>query len=133
MLQWVWRPTDQPLVSLIMNYDFNSAAVATAESLEAFAIESAPLPELVAMSLTDLSPGDEAIVVDLHETGPIGRRLLDLGLLPNTRIKMVRRAPLGDPILFELRGYRLCLRGADAARVRVAPAPAGDSIHAARP
>jgi len=34
-------------------------------------------------------------------------------------VRAVRRAPLRDPVLYELRGYRVCLRRADAARVRV--------------
>ena len=32
---------------------------------------------------------------------------------------VLRRAPLGDPVIYEIRGYRVCLRSADAARVRV--------------
>jgi ferrous iron transport protein A len=48
-----------------------------------------------------------------------GRRLLDLGFLPETPLRVLRRAPLGDPVVYELRGYRICLRRADAARVRV--------------
>ncbi|MFB3051734.1 MAG: ferrous iron transport protein A, partial [Acidimicrobiia bacterium] len=47
---------------------------------------------------------------------PVGRRLADLGLVPKTRIRTVRRAPLGDPTVYELRGYRLCLRRNEAAR-----------------
>lgn len=71
-------------------------------------------------SLAELEPGSEAVVVDVDESGPISRRLLDLGLLPETHVKVLRRAPLGDPSVYELRGYRLCLRKVDAARVRVA-------------
>ncbi len=74
-----------------------------------------------ALDLTALVPGGEGRVVAVHESGPVGRRLLDLGFLPGTRIKMIRRAPLGDPVLYELRGYRLCLRRVDAARVEVEP------------
>jgi len=70
-------------------------------------------------SLSDLEPGREAVVVDVEHTGAISRRLLDLGLLPDTPVKLLRRAPLGDPSVYELRGYRLCLRKSDAARVRV--------------
>jgi ferrous iron transport protein A len=80
-------------------------------------------PASQAMNLTALDPGGEARIVAVHETGPIGRRLLDLGLLPRTPIKMVRRAPLGDPVLYELRGYRLCLRSVDAACVEIEPMP----------
>lgn len=54
----------------------------------------------------------------------VRRRLLELGLLPGTRIEVVRRAPLGDPLELRLRGYRLSIR-ADEARaigvVREAP------------
>lgn len=70
------------------------------------------------MRLSELEPGQVAIVRGLDE-GPPGRRLLDLGFFPQTRVRAVRRAPLGDPIVFELRGYRLCIRRADAEGVRV--------------
>jgi ferrous iron transport protein A len=70
-------------------------------------------------ALSDLEPGGEAVVVDVEHTGAISRRLLDLGLLPDTPVKLLRRAPLGDPSVYELRGYRLCLRKSDASRVRV--------------
>ena len=47
------------------------------------------------------------------------RRLLDLGLLPGTPVRALRRAPLGDPGVYELRGYRLCLRRSESDRVQV--------------
>ena len=50
---------------------------------------------------------------------PIGRRLLDLGFAPDTPIQVLRRAPLGDPVSYELRGMRLCLRRTEAQRVWV--------------
>jgi ferrous iron transport protein A len=40
----------------------------------------------------------------------IPRRLGDLGFTPGTELRVVRRAPLGDPVEIEIRGYRLCLR-----------------------
>ena len=73
--------------------------------------------------LADLPPGTEAIVVGVDSTNATGRRLEDLGLLPNTHVRAMRRAPLGDPSLYELRGYRLCLRRADARCVRVRVEP----------
>ena len=64
--------------------------------------------------------GHEVGIVASVEAGPaIGRRLLDLGFIPKTRIRVLRRAPLGDPVSYELRGYQSCLRRRDAARVRV--------------
>jgi Fe2+ transport system protein FeoA len=44
-------------------------------------------------------------------------RLADLGLVPGTVVTLVRRAPLGDPLEVELRGFRLCVRSADVAGI----------------
>jgi Fe2+ transport system protein FeoA len=76
-------------------------------------------PSRAIRSLAELRPGATGIVIDIEQTGPVGKRLMDLGLLPNTPIKVLRRAPLGDPSVYELRGYRLCLRRVDAARVSI--------------
>jgi ferrous iron transport protein A len=81
-----------------------------------------------AASLVPLArlPIGAAAVVDSVESGsPVTRRLLDLGFVPGTRVRAVRRAPLGDPTLYELRGAQLCLRRSEARRVRVRPLPAG--------
>jgi len=74
-------------------------------------------------SLASLRPGSVAIVVDVDATSPQGQRLLDLGFVPNTVIRVIKRAPLGDPVVYDLRGTRLCLRRSDAKRVQVRPAP----------
>ena len=72
--------------------------------------------------LADLAPGAAATVASVREDSPLGRRLLDLGFVPGTGVRVVRRAPLGDPVEFELRGYRLCLRRSEALQIQVAPA-----------
>ncbi len=69
--------------------------------------------------LSELAPGQEATIVSIDDSGPVGRRLLDLGLLPGTPVRALRHAPLGDPGVYELRGYRLCLRRTESERVRV--------------
>jgi ferrous iron transport protein A len=59
----------------------------------------------------------------------IGRRLLDLGFVPDTPVEVLRRAPLGDPVSYELRGYQICLRRDEAEQIMVrpeAPADPGD-------
>ena len=73
------------------------------------------------VSLADLPPGATGEVESVDEQGPLGSRLFDLGFAPRTAVRVVRRAPLGDPVVYELRGTRLCLRRADAARIRVRP------------
>lgn len=72
-----------------------------------------------AISLSDLAPGARARVVSVEGEGPEGERLLDLGFIPGTAIAVVKRAPLRDPVIYELRGYRICLRRSEAARIRV--------------
>ncbi len=71
------------------------------------------------LPLSMLEPGAIAIVESVDVEGPLGRRLLDLGFVPNTLVEMRRRAPMGDPAEYELRGTRLCLRRSEAARIRV--------------
>ena len=74
---------------------------------------------VVPLSLADLAPGSAARVAEVDPKSPIGRRLLDLGFVPGTAVQVVRRAPLGDPVEYELRGYRVCLRRSEALRIRV--------------
>jgi ferrous iron transport protein A len=63
--------------------------------------------------------------VDGGSASGVGLRLLDLGFVPGTPVRAVRRAPLGDPTLYELRGTQLCLRRSEAERVIVRPLPPG--------
>jgi ferrous iron transport protein A len=87
-----------------------------------------PTPALandVGVPLSSLAPGRRATVLDVDASTPRGRRLLELGFLPETEIRVVRRAPLGDPIAFYLRGSQICLRHSEAALIRVREADAG--------
>ncbi len=74
-----------------------------------------------AIPLAELPVGATGEVERVFAVSPIGQRLRDLGFHPKTRVRVVRRAPLGDPIVFELRGYRLCLRRKEAASIQVRP------------
>ncbi len=56
----------------------------------------------------------------------IAMRLLEMGLTPGVELELLGKAPLGDPLEFELRGYRLSVRIAEARRVAVSPL-SGDS------
>ena len=67
-------------------------------------------------------------VLDVAGDDPIARRLSDLGLRAGVAIEVIRRAPLGDPTVFELCGYQLCLRRTESARVRVGAYPAAESL-----
>jgi ferrous iron transport protein A len=84
-------------------------------------ISSAHVSTQAAVSLASLPVGASGRVASVDASVPVGRRLVDLGFLPQTEVRVVRRAPLGDPTVYELRGYRLCMRHAEAARVLVVP------------
>lgn len=68
--------------------------------------------------LSSLSPGEAGNVVEVG-AGPSLGRLLELGLLPGTRVMVARRAPLGDPLEVRLRGFALCLRRNEAETILV--------------
>lgn len=66
------------------------------------------------MTLDEIKTGGSAVVGAVRGDGAMRLRLLDMGIVPGTKIRVNRRAPTGDPIEVELRGYRLTLRHADA-------------------
>jgi ferrous iron transport protein A len=76
--------------------------------------------------LSELPVGARARLCAPPEGSEISRRLGDLGFVPGTAVSVVRRAPLGDPVELDLRGYRLCLRLAQLAGLRVELDPAGN-------
>jgi ferrous iron transport protein A len=73
--------------------------------------------------LTALRPGQRARIRKVELDGPVGTRLRDLGFLPGTEVRLIRRAPLGDPAVYELRGAQICLRRTEAQAIRVVPLP----------
>lgn len=57
---------------------------------------------------------EEGIIIKIDGEGKLRRRLLDMGLTPNTNVTLRKKAPLGDPIEITLRNYKLTLRKAEA-------------------
>jgi ferrous iron transport protein A len=70
-------------------------------------------------SAADLANGECALVVGIAEADEVSQRLLEMGVTPGVKIRRLGAAPLGDPLEFELRGYRLSLRHAEAAHVEI--------------
>jgi ferrous iron transport protein A len=62
-------------------------------------------------------------VVAVHGERGFRRRLLELGFVPGAPVRVLRVAPLGDPLELDLRGCRLSVRRAEAAGIEVAPGP----------
>ncbi len=73
------------------------------------------------MKLSELTPGSCAILRELPATGTRFLRMREMGLLPGTKVKLVRAAPLGDPLEIEVRGYHLSLRREEAAQISIDP------------
>jgi ferrous iron transport protein A len=53
----------------------------------------------------------------------LAMRLMEMGLLEGEPVTLIGYAPLGDPIEFEVRGYRISLRAAEAQRIRLETSP----------
>ena len=71
------------------------------------------------MTLSGMVPGDTGSVRDLSATGALGQRLMDLGFSPRARVRVVRNAPLVDPVEIELDGCHVSLRHEEADLVEV--------------
>lgn len=74
-------------------------------------------------TLDRLNPGASAVVQRVEGQGPIRRRLLEMGVTPGSRLRLVRFAPLGDPMEIVVRGYHLSLRRNEARTIWVRPEP----------
>ena len=71
------------------------------------------------MSLSDLKPGQLGIVTSIEAKEAIKTRLMEMGLLKGTKLKLLKIAPLGDPLEIEVRDYRISLRKQEASQIKV--------------
>ena len=69
--------------------------------------------------LKSLKDGQSGRVEKIELEGATKRRLIEMGITPGTRVGVLKRAPLGDPIEILLRGFSLTIRGTDAERIFV--------------
>lgn len=71
------------------------------------------------MTLKDLKPGQQGVVASVGTTGTMKRRIMDMGITPGVEIKVVKVAPLGDPVEVTVRGYQLSLRKDEAQQIEM--------------
>ena len=71
------------------------------------------------MTLDQLSIGASAVITAVGGDGALRCRLLDMGLIPRTRVTLQKVAPMGDPIEIRVRGYELTLRVEEAKNIEV--------------
>ena len=71
------------------------------------------------MTLDELNPGQECCIVEVKVGGVTGQRLSDMGFVPGTKIKVIRNAPLVDPVELLLRGYQVSVRHSEAKDIEI--------------
>ena len=71
------------------------------------------------MTLNELPVGKAAVITKVGGAGALRCRLLDMGLIPKTKIVITKVAPMRDPIELRLRGYTLTIRIEDAKNIEV--------------
>ena len=77
------------------------------------------------MTVKELGVGKSGVITAVGGEGVLRCRLLDMGLIPNTKVTVQKIAPMGDPMEIRLRGYELTLRLDDAAKIDILPEVTG--------
>lgn len=71
-------------------------------------------------TLKEAKIGETVTVKKLRGTGPVKRRMMDMGITKGVEVHIRKVAPLGDPVEVTVRGYELSLRKADAEMIEIA-------------
>ena len=71
------------------------------------------------MTLDELKPGESGRITTIGVVGPLKRRLMDMGVLVGVEVKVIKVAPMGDPLEVALKSYRLSLRRSEAQGITV--------------
>lgn len=69
------------------------------------------------MTIDDLKIGEIGTIAQVGGEGPLRLRFLDMGLIPGTKVRLQKVAPMGDPIQIQVRGYELTIRREDARKI----------------
>ncbi len=71
------------------------------------------------MNLDQLNVGETGEVVRINAKGPFKKRLLEMGFIAGARVKVIKYAPLKDPVEYELKGYHVSLRHEEAQQIEI--------------
>ncbi len=71
------------------------------------------------MTLNDLKPSEKGIITSIKSNGNIRRRLIDMGLTPDTQVLLKKIAPFNGPIEITVRNYSLSIRRSDAKEIEI--------------
>lgn len=73
------------------------------------------------MTLNELKIGQSAIIKEVGGGGSLRQHFLDMGVIPGATVKLVKFAPMGDPMELLIHGYELTIRSADAKKINITP------------
>ncbi|MFP4521253.1 MAG: ferrous iron transport protein A [Fibrobacterota bacterium] len=71
------------------------------------------------MRLSEAKQGDTLKIISIEGTGPIKKRLLEMGFSKGEKIDIVKYAPLKDPLEIKIRKFHISLRVSEADRIEV--------------
>lgn len=71
------------------------------------------------MSISDLRPGQMAVIDNIKGDNKLSKRLQALGCIEGTEVTVKTCAPLGDPLIINLRGFNLAIRKKDARNIQI--------------
>ena len=73
------------------------------------------------MTLKEIQVGQTVRIASVGGDGALRQHFLDMGMIPDTEVTLIKYAPMGDPIELRLHGYELSIRLADAEQIEVCP------------
>lgn len=81
------------------------------------------------MTLKELKIGETATIVSVGGSGSLRQHFLDMGVIPNAQVTLIKMAPMGDPMELRIHGYELTLRVADAEKIEIENVRVADDGH----
>lgn len=72
-------------------------------------------------SLDQLRSGQSGTIASFDDGSPLMKRFQELGILPGVEVKVLRRAPLGDPLQIQVGGSLLSVRKVEASQIQIQP------------
>ena len=82
--------------------------------------------------LNELKAGQSAVVTAVGGQGALRRHFLDMGLIPGAEVKMIKLAPMGDPMELQIHGYELTLRLEDAKNIEIDSVKSTENVDKSR-
>ena len=84
------------------------------------------------MKLSELKTGERGVVVKVYGHGGFRKRIIEMGFVKGSKVKVILNAPLRDPIEYEIIGYKISLRREEASKIEVISETEAKMLHSSR-